>query len=865
MVSKFTTPFQVHGPQSVVDPQLLDDLSYKQAKFDEGYLQISNTLQSYNSLDLIRPEDIQYRNNKVAQLTEHLNSYGNQDLSNVKVAAQLTIDAKSLSTDKDLIGKIQSTKNYRQLVDRYNKMKENPKLLPYYSDVNEWRDMKEASQWLTGQSSTMTKSSPTLKVDTDKILGDMMAKIAPTITSTPNGMYMVEKQMRTQNDLKRSTMDKISSDSSIRSQLMANSEYLYKDQTPDTIINSSIERRMKSIDETKESISQYKIQLLDATTSKEDKSSIDERIKYLENEVLPEQQKIVDNLKSSALKGDYSQASSEAYMMYLDTYADSVTRPYIVDKTKVTPNQVAMFREKNMLHSQEVSAKMQQERDLNAIDWDNKFKLQAMNNEAQLKKAGLTTDGNGNLISGSNGAYFQLPAIDENTKEVNAISEITTKSTRYKNENRNIMSQMVEEILEKTDRTLLNKLQPLLRNPNGANIFDNNGKYLGDNKGLSKAEIDLFKQYDYLLDNATNPSLLKDNPLLNGYAKYSNALIENQTKWEALDNETLKAQKEVFEESRKSGEFKGDWNSFIKTLEGEIKAASSSKLSKPTDLFSSGQQFGVQSSKTEYSGQKFRDQINSKLNKSNKVLNFKTGVSIATEDKIFNDPSSKVNQNLRTHIIGVDSETGGTGVIIDGKTWAINGGIAGGVAVRDKIDGITDIKVTSIIPNTNQMYVDLYGKDGKGNVVVKRGKVQFNPDQFNNITGYVAPRSADDFSKSLTNGAMVDSKGNPRYFNLAGDIPDMKANIKYRVFKSGEDELLLNIVTVLPNGKEREVIVPKELIGELKGTNALQDARSRLSTAYIDARRIVAKKNPSITSLEELEKLTLSEFYKNFK
>lgn len=871
MVSKFTTPFQVHAPQSPIDFELLDNtLSYKQAKFDEGYLQVANTLQSYNNLDLIRPEDIEYRNNKVAQLTEQLNRYGNQDLSDVKVAAQLTIDAKSLSTDKELIGKIQSTKNYRQLVDRYSKMKENPKLIPYYSDINEWKDMKEANQWLTGSSNTLSKSSPTLKTDTDKILGEMMKNMAPTVTSVPNGMYMVEKQLRTENDLKRITIDKISSDPAVQKQLQTEAEYRFKDYTPDRVISESIDTRKEGLTDLKSSLSKYRTQLLDATITKEDRNAIEARILSLEKEDIPKEQAVIDKLESDVSRGDFSQANSEAYRLHVNTYTDAVIRPYIVDKTKVTSNQAAMFNEKNRLHSVEVAAKMQQERDLFEKDWDNKFKLENTKIEGQLAKAGLTRDDNGNIIPSGGataGSYFQLPALNEETGDVNALSEISSKSRQYKTENRNLMGQMVEEILEKTDRTLLTKLQPLLRNANGANIFDDKGNFLGNKTGLSKAEIDLFQQYDYLLDNAANPELLKDNPLLNGYARYSNALIENQSRWEALDEERTKAQKEVFNNAWKKGEFKGNWDTFIKTLNNESTAVKRSKEDLPMSArIAQGMSPSVN---RDYSGDggRFNKQINGILNKSKNLLEFKTGRSIPLDDKVFNDPSSGVNQNIKGYIFGREDGVGGTGIIAEGKTWSINGAIQGGVSSRDDITGVTDVKVTGIVPNTNQMLVELYGKDKDGKLEVKkRGRVQFNPDEFKTITGYKPRASNEDFAKSLVRGAMQDEKGKPRYFNLAGDLPDMKGNVKYRFFKSGEDELLMNIVTVLPDGKEQEVPVPKNMFGEFKGVDALPKAKAELAKKYMQVKQAVLSINPYLqNNPEELEKATLSEFYKNFK
>lgn len=856
-ISNYSQPFR---PVEVLDPidfQFLDStLGTQQAKFDQGYLQIANTLQSYSKLDLVRQEDIDYRNRKVSALKEQLSSYGNQNLADVKVASRLNLEAASLADDKELISKLSSTKNFRQLNDRYQKMKENPKLLPYYSEINEYHDRKVEQAWLNGELKYMPLSSPTLKVDTDKIAGDVLKTIQPKVYSEVNGLYIVDNEVRSESDLRSSTFSVLNGKPEVNQQLKRNADYVFRGTNPDAIYQQAIKAKTDDIAEARESVLKYQNQLKDASISKETKASIEKRIKDLAGEKGDYQSGIIHDAETK-LKGlsddyatkNYPEVDSLKYQLYTDNWVRSVTQPYIVNKQKVRPNQVEMFVQKQNSDALKETNRMAFEAQQKDLDRQNKLDQELIQANIQLAKTGQTAeiDASGNIkINGSttNGSYYRLSVLQNNDKSTNALQEIDTRISGYQNDNKAVIAKFTEDVLKDTDRSLLTKVQPLLRE---GNLFDKDGKFLGDTRNISKAQIDMLRQYDDLLDNSSNPEFIKNNQLLNKYGAYKDELTKNQLRWESLQDEKDKARREVFDEAWKNKETNLRWNDFNKMLDGTLKQKVESGGGYTYDPITGGKTKG---SFADTPQEKFLTRVNDRLNNSPRKNEFITARDINPGDKTFNDPDFAGSKYAAIQRLAAKN-----GVLMDGVSASINGQIQGGKSYRDNLENVESIQVTGIIPNTNQVMVNVMTRKDpdKKELVGKSAILQLNPDEMKELIG----RNSDDQPQPLAfrNGEMTDRAGNPLYFNLSGSIPDMMGNIQYRYFNF-DDKLSMSI-NIPVDG------VPTEV--NIKGYEFNTDAEGKLF--LVEAYKRIYQQNQSLypdMSKEDLSKKSLQDIYNQF-
>lgn len=116
-------------------------LSYKQDKYDQNAQKIQDEINTFGSFDVIKPEDRQYLNGKINNLVNNVNSLGGVDLSDQSIANQVESLGGDIYGDNKIITALASTKQVRSVINGYEKMKTDPKLIPFYSAANEDYDI----------------------------------------------------------------------------------------------------------------------------------------------------------------------------------------------------------------------------------------------------------------------------------------------------------------------------------------------------------------------------------------------------------------------------------------------------------------------------------------------------------------------------------------------------------------------------------------------------------------------------------------------------------------------------------------------------------------------------------------------------
>lgn len=836
-ISRFSTPFQISRPISVVNEELYDRVMHeKQSAYDEGYLNIQKSLQSYNALDLVKPEDIAYRDKKVAELTDKLDGYGNVDLSDPKEVIRLQTEAAGLSKDKQLMSMVSSTANYRQLLDRYSKLKENPKLIQYYDPANEYADMKQVEGWLNGTSGSLNIRTPTLKTDVDKIAQNQFKNMKPTAYSYVNGMYIVNGEMLSEGDLSNAGLNLVQGDSNVQAQLMRNADYTFRDVTPEQMYNIALSNKVDMIADARNSLNNYENQLKDASLDATQKAGINNKIAQLKANIT-QQEEAYRDISAKYNRGDSSDLNNLKYEVYANRWIKSQVTPFIVNREKISPNNVAIAAMREDGTNKRFNERMKFDADQNALN--RQFQLEKA--QIQNSKVGKNTigyDANGNIIVSPQGVFQSLPAIQPND-EIDAYKEINSSVNNMQKENRRIIAGYTKEVLANTDPTLLSKIQPLLDN---GNLFED-GKFLGDKTGLSQAQIDLLAQYDELLDNAIDPNFTKNSKLIPQYGQVSNDLAVNQMKWTQLLAEKSNAIKKVFNDAWSKGEFKGTWEQFNNLLDNQSVNFNNSGM----------KQFGnVGATVPNASAPEFIKQVNAELNKSTIKNEFLTARVVGEKDEIYNNPE------LAYHSL-VEETLKNKGVYINGKLNSINGNIMDGVSYGEDIPNYEKMTITGIIPNTDQVRVNISYKlkpDDKESVT-KTALVQMTPDEMKQLTGRDSQTydPTSNFQNYLINGQMQDRSGKPVFFNLNGDVPNMLGNIQYRVWSFNKGKLRASVRIPTPNGVQ-EMMLPVEVEGE----NALKTIKLNLSQLYINTRQQKIAENPKL-SPEEIHKITLEEIY----
>ena len=265
MVSKYSAGIPILQPITSVDTSpLYTAVSKKQEQYDRGFLSIQNNFDNLaKTTDLVRKSDIDMFRNKMQSKIESLNSLGNVDLSDVKLASSLASDVSSIANDKEVKDAVSSTIQYRKLIKAWDTVQNNPKLAQYNSPINYQYDIEnKVMPWLNNQVKTFTDSAPTYFFDQNAELLKALKEVKATSTPTTDGMYIYNNRAVSEETLKQIAYDKILTDNRFQKQMDVNAWYDVKSKTPDQIAARAISLKDSAIDSLSERMTKVGNQML---------------------------------------------------------------------------------------------------------------------------------------------------------------------------------------------------------------------------------------------------------------------------------------------------------------------------------------------------------------------------------------------------------------------------------------------------------------------------------------------------------------------------------------------------------------------------------------------------------------------------
>lgn len=229
---------------SYVDPIDPDGLTkimmYRQQAHDQGKIQTQSRIDAYrNSVtELVRESDRKYLQDKIDSFVSETNDkYAQANFGDISTLNSLSAGLSVISKDEKVQGAMKDSRAINSLLQNYQKLKTDPKLMDRYSKANEDWDMNFVTKYMSDPNSRYYGSStPTPFVDIDKKLeagmnklkADMMTKLGP------NG-YMTYIKSVGPERIRSLVMNKLASNPQYSTQLGINQAYKYKN-VPDSAI-----------------------------------------------------------------------------------------------------------------------------------------------------------------------------------------------------------------------------------------------------------------------------------------------------------------------------------------------------------------------------------------------------------------------------------------------------------------------------------------------------------------------------------------------------------------------------------------------------------------------------------------------------
>lgn len=170
----------------------------KQQQYNQGVDKVQAYIDSTSGLQVVRPQDKQYIDNKVNELTTKANSIASADWSNQAIVKQIGSQAAGIYNDGTVQAAMLGTKKYFKDEASIEDAKKNGKWAP----ENEWIIRRQMDQWLKDPSPGTPYNTGGYK-NYEDVTGDIMkqwkdAKPNSTLVQRPNGDFYAYETVNNQ-------------------------------------------------------------------------------------------------------------------------------------------------------------------------------------------------------------------------------------------------------------------------------------------------------------------------------------------------------------------------------------------------------------------------------------------------------------------------------------------------------------------------------------------------------------------------------------------------------------------------------------------------------------------------------------------
>lgn len=342
MVSKYSAGIPILQPISTMDTSpLYSAVSKKQEQYDRGFLTVQNNLDKLAATtDLVKKDDVEMFSRKMQAKVEGLNSLGNTDLSDVKLASSLASDVNSIANDKEVKDAVSSTIQYRKWMKSWDNIQNNPKFAQYNSAINYQYDLEnKVMPWLNNQVKSFTDSAPTYFFDQNAELLKTIKEIKGSSIPTTDGKYIVNGKRVTPEQLQQIAYDKILTDNRFQKQMDVNAWYDVKSKTPQQIAERALALKDAAIEDYSNRMSSVTNKLLLDQSQNKDVTESKEFLQQGEKALLQLKQE-----KDGLLSGNFD-AKQLALQNQRDGLLDFATRQAWSDQ-KLTADPYGVLKER---------------------------------------------------------------------------------------------------------------------------------------------------------------------------------------------------------------------------------------------------------------------------------------------------------------------------------------------------------------------------------------------------------------------------------------------------------------------------------------------------------------------------------------
>lgn len=833
---------------------LHDTLSTLQQKYDAGYLTVAKTIDAYNNLPIVSLKDKEKVNQKINSLTQQLNGYGNLDLADSKVVADLSLKAQGLQKDPEFMNILSSNKNITLLQERWEKIKSNPKLAEkYWNPINEAKDLKKIQDYMDGKISKFDSAIPTLYVDTNKIATDLVKGMAPQMGFKIDNGYIIEGKYRHASDMVALQKNTLSSNAAFMGQINMEADSIFDSNGYNTIGSSLKSSINASKAEIESAIRQYEIEK-GKTGDASLKSQYEDQIK-IHSEALGKINSRIENIDNLLVRGDKEGLKSLYRENYLNNFITGIAAGNVIKEERIKPDQYGVLAKNQAFQVEKLKVQQSFQERLHADKMQlerEKIEASYQNTAMRVMGKGLTKSEMGKFLSGEGVDLSSI--VTEPSTVNNDENPLGTIGNEIQSINNNIVEGLkdltlayLKDTLGSTDLEAYRRVQQQWEKAGGL-------KPTGMGAKITTEQLKIVDSAAKFMDIASDPSRLQelsDNPNLSQYAGAINELQKEAFRKSLLESSIEDAQKQAWMSYKSKNP-----NVSFEDFKAGVKSSGSSifETTRKNPITTGAMGLYIPSTQ-EAVGTNFisgsREEVNKILRNKGVTTFYKTQM-IADTDKTWNKGSDRNNAVRRlASYYGVIPEGGK-------QVSAVNGMLRGMEAKRgEKIDSPDDIVVRGYTPGSNKIIAEFQykGKD-KGSISVE---IPLPKKEFGELTGYNPPKD----EKDLHSAMMMSGKtSNPVFYSIMDKMPTFKGNVQYS-FDPVSNEMWELKVKVpgdyFPNKKPTDVLLKVD--GRYTSVNNWAEGEAMLTQYITLLQKSLKAQQPDLSDLE-IDKLALDTFYK---